>query len=84
MSRNFDRVHRNSKIVIEKLKLSAGIGHYPSDSEDAPTCQMERMHIRYVLKLLDLGYKKVNFWVRRVHSIIIDISMIYTAEYIHG
>ena len=65
MSRNFDRVHKNSKIVKEKLQISAGLGHYPSDSEDAPTCEMDKSHIRYVLKLIDLGYKKVNFWVRQ-------------------
>ena len=64
MSHIFDRVHRNSKTVKEKLKLSAGIGHYPSDSKDAPTCEMDDSHIRHVLKLLDLGYKKINLWVR--------------------
>ena len=67
MSRNFDRVHKNSRIVKEKLQLSAGLGHYPSDSYEAPTCEMEKSDIRFVLKLIDRGHKKVNFGVRRRH-----------------
>ena len=83
MSRNFDRVHKNSKLVKQKLQLSAGLGHYPRfhDSEDVPTYELEKSHIRYVLKLLDLGHKKVNFWVRRNHFL---ISNKFLDEIIHA
>ena len=71
MSRNFERV--NSKIVEEKLQISAGLGHYPADSEDVPTCEMDESDIRHVLKLIDLGHKKINLWVRRIFFLIPDI-----------
>ena len=65
MSRQFDRVHKNSGLVKKKLELSAGIGHYSFDTaSDDPVCDMDRSSIRHVLKLLDLGFKKVNFSVR--------------------
>ena len=70
MSRHFDRVHKNSALVKKKLELSAGLGHYSvglghySTASENPVCDMDRSSIRHVLKLLDLGFKKVNFSVR--------------------
>ena len=64
MSRIFKRVHKNSAIVQKRLELAAGLGNYPKDSDVSPTSDMTIQEARFVLKLLDLGFKKVNFWVR--------------------
>lgn len=66
MSRNFERVHKNSAILQEKMELSAGLGNYPKDSDISPTSEMSRSEARYVLNLLSLGFEKVNFWVSRI------------------
>ena len=70
MSRNFERVHKNSAILQEKMELSAGLGNYPKDSDISPTSEMSRSEARYVLNLLSLGFEKVNFWVSRIFRVV--------------
>ena len=51
------------EILGRELGLAGGFGNYPSKSKDIPARGMDEAAARKVLKLLNLGCKKVNFTV---------------------
>ena len=54
------------EILGRELGLAGGFGNYPNKSEECPARGMDKAAARNVLKLLNLGCKKVNFSVRQL------------------